>query len=185
METIYLASTNIFGENIILGWSEKEKIVRKFIEESFNNFYMIEIIKIKVEDINELFQCPFDLDIKSIENDHILKYAKHCLTSLEWDIIDNEFEKFIYVLNNNLGILPIIQDALSEKGKSAMKIVKGEIENLDTKDIYKAFLNNHKFCRGANTIESIAERILIRKSFLESKEMDREYRQIIGIKEYI
>lgn len=179
MPTIYIASVELFETNLILAWSKKEKHIQRFVKESLNNSDMITISKASFENLGEIFDCPFDLDMKSIEEDQIEKHSKHYLTTLEWEIVDREFEQFLYTLKERMGVFSVVQDALSEKGSSALRIAMGEIAQLDPDELYQAFLDHHKFCHNVGKVEDIMERLVIRRSFQESKEMDREYRQIV------
>ena len=184
MSSIYIASINISEQNLILGWSKKEKNIRKFVEESLHNSDLIIISKASFDNIGELFDCPFNIDIKSIENDQIKKYSKRYLPLIEWEILNKEFDQFIYNMKERFSDLNIIQDALSEKGYSALQIVKQEIAQAEIRKLYISFLNHHRFFNNSGSIKDILERVMERKSFQESKDMDDEYRRIMGLNEY-
>ena len=179
MPTIYIASVELFEKNMILGWSKKEKHIQRFVQDSLHDSDSVVISKATFENLGELFECPFDLDMKGIEQDRIERHSKHYLTSLEWDIIDKEFEQFMYTLMERMGVLSIVQGALSEKGSSALRIAMGEIASLDPDELYQTFLDHHKFCHNVGSIEDIMERLVSRRSFQESKQMDEEYRRIV------
>lgn len=180
MSTIYIVTIDLFEKNIILGWSKKEKLIQRYIDQSLHNLDLLTVSKVQFENIGEIFDCPFDIDTDSLNNDQIEKRSKHCLTSLEWKIIDDEFEKFLYTLQERLHPISIVKNALSDKGQSALKIVLNELTQIDKKELYKSFLDHHPFFNNKGCVDDLMERLIYRKSFQESKKMDDEYKQIIS-----
>ena len=176
MNKIYVISF----ERIIIAWSKKEKYIDKYIKYTLNNCKYINIsnIDIDLSEINEIENCPFDTQLNKFTNDEIVKEFGFYLTKLEWDIIENEFEEYLYNLSVSFETVISIKNILSDKGKNYLKNIFKEFEQIKKKDFFKNYIINHPTLFNNNKIE---ERIRSRNFFLEQKELDKEYkRNILG-----
>lgn len=171
-KNIYVISIEIQHKDFVLGWSNREKYAKKYVEDTLKNRDVL--VSTTDEDILD------DLDSTILENDKIEKANGFYLTNLEWRIIDHEYQEYSTMIGYSINSFKSFYDLLSLKGKSELQNVMNELQEKSEKDFFKNFINHHSLIHHNGTTKDIMDRLLSRKCYLDGKAMDNEYHAICG-----
>lgn len=181
---IYIINLHIVGKSITLGWSKKEKTALKYANNILRN-PNIEIFKVNINDYNDLSECPFNIDKQKfqayLEKDMLVKVNEFVFTKEEWDILENDYNEYCESLRTSLETIEKVSSLLSDNSKKYFKSIQKELFDMNDKKLFKFFIKHHSLFNHDGSINSILERVTLRKTFEDCKKMDDEYKAICGI----
>ena len=161
---------------ILLAWSKKQKNVIKYLEKTIKPIGDYDqFLEIVFSELNPL-DCPFVL---GFEKNRINAFGGFYLTEEEWEIIDQEFDKYKYALSRSLMDVRILIDALSQASRNYWADIEEEISDTDEDvfnlQLYASFIRNHDLLNGDGTFKAIQNRLQMIQAYQTDIEMIKEY----------
>lgn len=161
---------------ILLAWSKKQKNVIKYLEKTIKPIGDYDqFLEIVFSESNPL-DCPFVL---GFEKNRINAFGGFYLTEEEWEIIDQEFDKYKYALSRSLTDIRILIDALSQASRNYWTDIEEEISDTDEDafnlQLYASFIRNHDLLNGDGTFKAIQNRLQMIRAYQTDMEMIKEY----------